>query len=341
MFVQTHRRNSEGRFEVRLPFLGDINQLGSSRDIAVRRLKAMEHKFSKSQELKEQYKDFMCEYQRLNHMTEVLDAGHEEDKPINYLPHHAVFKQDSVTPKLRVVFDASSATLSGVALNKIIRVGLTIQQDLFHILLRFRQHRYVITADVQKMYRQIILQEDQRDLQRIVWRQDLNEPITDFRLNTLTYGLASAPFFSYEMLLQLAKENQDKYPETSNVIRNDFYMDDLLSGGDDLKAVQKLKEELINILNSAGFSPHKWNSNKSSIVQDSSKSSIIPIRNEIKTLGIGWNTRSDCLQYRTQITTKNDRSTKRAVLSAITQIYDPLGLMGPTIVRAKIIKQQL
>jgi len=132
-----------------------MQQLGSSREIAIKHLKAIESKFSKSLDLKEKYKNFIYEYQDLGHMTEIVNT--DECEVVNYLPHHSVIKEDSLTTKLRVVFDGSSSTASGVSLNDILRVGPTVQQDLLNIILRFRQHRYVFTADIQKIYRQILL----------------------------------------------------------------------------------------------------------------------------------------------------------------------------------------
>ncbi|XP_018400334.1 PREDICTED: uncharacterized protein LOC108777851 [Cyphomyrmex costatus] len=257
----------------------------------------MERKFTKSPEIKQQYKIFMQEYEELNHMTEV--SNQEDSRTSLYLPHHAVVKPDSVTTKLRVVFDASCPTSSGVSLNNILRTGPTIQQDLLSIILRFRQHRFVITADIKQMYRQILVQDDQRDLQRIVWRPDTSEPIRDYRLNTITYGMASSPFLAIRCLYQLALENQDKYPEASKIIRNDFYVDDLLSGGNDISTLQRLKAELIEILQSSGFSFHKWNTNEPAIFDRSSEVQELPRSDEIKTLGIYWNTTDDCLRYRT------------------------------------------
>ncbi|XP_071579935.1 uncharacterized protein [Temnothorax nylanderi] len=102
-FVRTHRRNAEGRFELRLPLKGNINQLGHSRETAVKCLKSMERKFAKSPALQEQYGKFMQEYQDLGHMTEVTDddrcevKAYTDDLVINYLPHHAVIKEDSRT----------------------------------------------------------------------------------------------------------------------------------------------------------------------------------------------------------------------------------------------------
>lgn len=75
-----------------------------------------------------------------------------------YLPHHGVVKETSATTKLRVVFDASTKTTSGKSLNDIQRVGPTVQNELFTILIRFRRHAIALCADVEKIYRQVLVQ---------------------------------------------------------------------------------------------------------------------------------------------------------------------------------------
>lgn len=94
-----------------------------------------------------EYNKFMQEYERLGHMHEIKSPSRD-----CFLPHHAVIRENSVTIKLRAVFDASAETSSGVSLNNIQYVDPVVQDDLFSILLRFRQHKYVVTADVEKMY---------------------------------------------------------------------------------------------------------------------------------------------------------------------------------------------
>lgn len=83
---------------------------------------------------------------------------------IFYLPHHPVEKRDSLTTKVRVVFDGSCKTTSKASLNDLLMVGPCIQEDLFNIIFRFRIHQVVLTADVAMMYRQILVDERDRQL---------------------------------------------------------------------------------------------------------------------------------------------------------------------------------
>lgn len=84
------------------------------------------------------------------------------------------------------MFDGSASSLS---LNDTHTqmLGLTVQNDLFCILLRFRQHKHVISADIEKMYHQILLRAEDRKFQRILWRSNQNAPVSTYELNTVTY----------------------------------------------------------------------------------------------------------------------------------------------------------
>ncbi|XP_062538645.1 uncharacterized protein LOC134206917 [Armigeres subalbatus] len=153
-FDQTTVRDDQGRFVVTLPkrdYL--IRQLGESEGTAIRRFLGLERRFQQNSELKVSYADFIREYVQLGNMVQVPVSTSEDTTtlPVCYLPHHAVFKLDSTTTKLSVVFDASCKTSSGVSLNDALIVGPVIQDDLISITLRFRLLSVAIVADVEKM----------------------------------------------------------------------------------------------------------------------------------------------------------------------------------------------
>jgi len=122
-----------------------------------------------------------------------------------FIPHHCVLKPYSSTTKLRVVFDASAPSSTGNSLNNILRVGTTVQSDLLSILLRFRTHCFVFTADVEKMYRQIWVHPQVKGYQLIVWRRSPLDKMRYFHFNTMTYGTACAPYLATKCLQHLAQ----------------------------------------------------------------------------------------------------------------------------------------
>jgi len=137
--------------------------------MARRRFFSLEKRLSQNEDLNNQYVEFLNEYETLGHMTHIenLPAIHTE---CYYMPHHAVLRSSSVTTKLRVVFDASAKSNNGISLNDTLMNGGVVQDDLVSIVLRFRLHEYVMTADIEKMYRQILIDPMQRDYQRILCR---------------------------------------------------------------------------------------------------------------------------------------------------------------------------
>lgn len=154
IFQKTTTRDFEGRFVVEIPLKDSPTVLGDSKQNAYKRLKALESKLCKNPNFSKLYSDFLQEYSQLNHMSIVeIDSS----KKNFFLPHHGILKENNHTTKLRVVFDASARTDSGVSLNDIQLVGPTIQNDLVSILMRFRRHAIVVCADIVKMYRQILV----------------------------------------------------------------------------------------------------------------------------------------------------------------------------------------
>lgn len=342
-FKENTTRDDEGRFEVTIPLKDSPQALGESYHMAKIRFLSLERRFERDALFKRSYNEFVQEYIDLGHMTE----NKVEDKDIQsyFLPHHGVLRESSSTTKLRVVFDASAVTKSGKSFNDIQMVGPTIQEDLLSILLRFREHKYVVTSDIEKMYRAINVVTCQRPLQQIIYRSDSSEPLRTYTLNTLTYGTSSAPYLATKCLVSLADEATDE--NVKMAIKRNFYVDDFLSGGQSKQSVIELCRGVIAILDSAKFNLRKWQSNNSEILQEisdikgqSEKCLNLSNQQSCKTLGLNWACQKDILLFTLNLEHKS-KITKRHILSIISQIFDPLGLVGPCIVEAKLILQRL
>lgn len=351
-FKKTTYRNNEGRFVVKLPFCQDYEKkLGESKDLCLKRFLNIESRLQRDERLKTQYVDFMKEYEFLSHMTlkcNFVDDTSKENLSY-FIPHHPVLRESSLTTQCRVVYDASFKSSTQVSLNDLLCLGPTVQDDLFSIILRFRLNSVVLNADIKAMYRQILVDPSDRQYQQIVWRHDKGEPIQVYVLNTVTYGTKSAPYLATRCLKQLASENQEIYPRTSKIIESSFYMDDLILSVNSTHEAIEIYQEITKILSSAGLELRKWSSNQKSIlnyISENDKSNneklVLPYENKIlKTLGISWNPNFDTLRYSIEFETKFSQVTKRSILSILSQIYDPLGLIGPAIIKGKILIQEL
>ena len=153
--------------------------LGESRLQALRRLFSLERRL--------QHDSQFSDYAKV--INEYLTPGHAERVPHDdlkkppsdsfCLAHHAVYKDSARTP-LRIVFDGSMKSTSGVSLNAQLLVGPTLHPPLNNVLVRFRKHPYVLATDVSKMYRAVTLAPEDRDYHRFLWIDKPGNPITDY-----------------------------------------------------------------------------------------------------------------------------------------------------------------
>lgn len=343
-FKSTVTRNEHGRFVVRIPLKQHPSALGNSLNLATKRFFNLERKLSKDSNLSNQYNEFMSEYVKLGHMQ--LVEENRDPTSYNFLPHHAVVKDSSTTTKTRVVFDASAITSTGLSLNDIMVKGPTVQPTLVSTLLRFRLHRIALTADIEKMYRQILVSAEDCYLQSICYRSNRADTLKKYTLNTVTYGTKAAPFLATRCLVELSSTAPSKLSQRA--IRNDFYVDDLLSGGESEEECFQLYKEVLETLNSAGMSLRKWCTSSKGLltqlptVQDEPNYLLQLNENDtVNTLGITWSPFFDCFKFSLKVWSPPTHMTKRSLLSDINKIYDPLGFITPVLIKGKIFLQKL
>ncbi|GFX45687.1 integrase catalytic domain-containing protein [Trichonephila clavipes] len=288
----------------------------------------------------------MNEYESLGHMSLVNSRSHNS-KDQNFLPHHAVIKPSSTTTKFRVVFDASFKTTNGTSLNSLLGVGPKLQRDIFVILLNFRIPRIVFTADIEKMYRQILEADEYQKYQQILWRNNSNENIRTYKLKTVTYGLASASFLATRCIKQIALDNKDN-PNLSRILQENIYMDDLLSGTDTPNNAIFICKDIAHVLSTRGFHLRKCNSNSTEFLAQFSEHGSHDTRVEFskdsnessKVLVLFWNSSNDTFGFQPSLEL-TPPLTKRRILSESSKIFDPLGLLSPCTVFMKNFYQKL
>ena len=332
-FKSTPRRSPEGRFIVKLPLKNEIGELGDSQQQARRRLRSLLHRLQKQPDLYRRYNEFINEFIKLGHMEEV--SAKEMLLPIEksyYLSHHCVFKDSTTTTKLRVVFDGSAKTTSGISLNDRLMVGPKIQKELFNILICFRMYPVNLSADIAKMYRQVQLDTEDKDYHRLLWREPNSTDKKPFRMTRVTYGIASSAFHSIRPLQVLAEDVTDRNVQLAP----------------DLESAMKLQDSIIAVLSKAGFEIRKWTSSNPEVVErlpanfreTNDEMTIKSDDYSIKTLGVKWNPNPDHFSFTAKLGEKTP-STKREILSEVTRLFDPLGWFSPTTIQFKSFVQLL
>jgi len=273
----------------------------------------------------------MQDYLSNNHME--LIPAEDKDIPYNYyIPHHCVIRTDSLTTKLRVVFNASARTTTESSLNDLLYTGPKLQPDIQVVLLRAQLWKYLFMADVKQMYRQIIVNPPDRNYLRILWRFTLDSPIEEYRLCTVTYGTSAAPYQALRTVRELAMVDGPKFPLAAEVLLHDTFVHDIITGANTEETALECQSQLINLCGLAKFELRKWASNNTYVIQavpcEARAMSPSVLFNsadhvELNVLGLKWDPSADVFSFHTQ------PSSKRSVLSDLARTFDPLGLLAP------------
>ena len=351
--VQEHYDNHHSyssslcRYQVALPRKPDCQPLGDSRPQAVQRFFSTE----KTSIRKGVHKEVQQQLQGY------LDAQHAERVPPEellmphfYLPFHCVYKEGSTSTKIRVVFDGSALTSNGTSLNQMLQIGPTLHPTLVDILLKFRVYPIAVTADVKGMYREVELVPKDRDLHRFIWRPTSEEPIQDFRMTRVTFGVSASPYLAVRTLQQTARDHGSDYPVAAGHVKDSFYVDDLLAGAQTEQEAKDLFHDLRAILQRGGFNLCKWRSSSPAVLQSIPKdlqekmpikdATTLHITSQPKALGLQWDSRQDCMTPSIH-TPSSYRKTKRGIISDVSKTFDVLGWIAPAVLPMKILYQKL
>ena len=171
-------------------------------------------------------------------------------------------------------------------------------------IVRTRFKPITLCGDLQKTFLKIWIKADDRDALRFHWikERDLNQ-IETLWFKRLVFGLVQSPFILGGTLQEHLGSYIEKYPTEVSEIKDDLYVDDLISGGNNFEQVASLKDIAIEIFNKAGFKLHKWHSNVSTLEekevviddQTYAKQQLGVKLNETKMLGLPWNKDEDTL----------------------------------------------
>ena len=264
---------------------------------------------------------------------------------VHYITHHAVIKDSSTTP-LRIVYDCScSPNAAQPSLNSCLSTGPDILNDMTAILVRFRCYQYGITADIEKAFLSISLDEQDRDATRFFWISDPTDPespLEVYRFKSILFGATCSPFILNATIQKHLDEFTD--PVTQR-IKSDLYVDNLASGTDNEDEATTFLNQARTIMTPVQFNLRSWNSNSSNVMELATERNIQDTDTEAKVLGLRWNAKDDVLKLQPREQTNDNKNlgktTKRDVLRANAKVYDSLGLLSPITIRAKIFIQEL
>ncbi|KRY91134.1 hypothetical protein T4D_15922 [Trichinella pseudospiralis] len=346
--VDPEKRFREGlsydgtRYSVRLLWKNSGCWLPDNFAVAERRLETLERRMAREPSRRDVHSSILHSY-LVNGWAEEITSEGPEGRTW-YLPHHVVSQQGPGATKHRIVFDAS-AKFKGTSLNEQLDSGLKLQADLLGILLRFRRFRVALQSDIAKMFLQVGLREEDRDVCRFLWRKDgPGGPIATYRLTRVCFGLACSPYLAMQVVNHHLREKRDCFGTVVDDIMAGMYVDDLVVSCDSIEEARDFAHRSSELLASGGFHLAKWASNAPEALVDRPTEEIFRDRYSClwKTLGVSWNPQEDELTFRPpELAASQNQETKRDLLRTATSVFDPLGGLTPFTVRAKQMFQSL
>ena len=176
-------------------------------------------------------------------------------------------------------------------------------------------------------------------------------------MTRVTFGVICSPFLAICTTQEHARICKETFPEASDEILRNTYVDDFVSGKDEVYEALKLQQRATQLLEQAAFNLTKWSSNSSEAMQaipkrDRASDSLIKLENDLpgmypltKALGLKWNTRTDSLAFMIEVDSLKFKSetfySKRELASLAAKIFDPIGLISPFTMRSKLFLQSL
>lgn len=336
------RQDEKGYYSMPLP-LKDNYTLPDNRFVAEKRFKSLLKRLENDSEYSTKYRDFMKGLIDRGEAEPVDESTDTQPGMVWYLPHHGV-THPRKPGKIRVVWDCSSRC-NGFSLNDILLQGPDMNNTLLGVLLRFRLGEIAISCDIEKMFFQFRVPPDQRDLLRFLWFND-NGQVSTFRMTVHLFGAVSSPSCAIYGLKRLAMDYGGKYPQAERFINKHFYVDDGLVSTDSTEDAIKMAQQSIEMCKEANVRLCKFASTSNTVLEsipasecspNSSTQDLLP--QVSSALGVTWLIDSDEFNFRLEL--RDTPLNRRGILSTVSSIYDPLGLISPILLQGKQILKEI
>ena len=353
-FISRIRENvhlRDGHYVIPLPFRDPQVTMPNNRVQALKRATWQRKKMLRDESYRDDYVNFVNEMIAKGYARRVPDDRLEAGPgKVWYLPHHGIYHPRK-PQKIRVVFDCS-ARHGSTSLNDQLMSGPDLTNSLIGVLTRFRQEPVAFMADIEAMFHQVQVPDDQCDFLRFLWWPDgnLELPIQEYQMTVHLFGAASSPSCCNFALKETAKDMEhESGPLAADTIRRNFYVDDCLRSVKDEQTAIELIQGLCQACEHGGFNLTKFTSNSRAVLESiptekrSKEARDLDLGHDRlpveRALGVLWCVESDVFKFRIVI---NDKPpTRRGILSVISSIYDPLGFAAPFTLPAKKILQDL
>ena len=222
-------RHNGTRYEVGLLLKVNRPKLPDNREFASRLFYSLERRLLSSSELRKAVTDSIEDNLFNGHAVKVSSTPLQA--PVWFLPYHPV-RHPRKPEKIRLVYNAATR-YNGVAINDVLLKGPDLTTQLLAVMLRFCERRIGVTADISKMFYQVLDREGDRPMFRFLWRSPGSaERLQEYEMTVHIFGAVSSPTVCSFALQRLIKDAPEHLKEVAKRILSSFYVDNFLASFD-------------------------------------------------------------------------------------------------------------
>ena len=230
-------------------------------------------------------------------------------------------------------------------MNDVLMTGPDLTNSLIGVLLKFRREKVAVTADIEQMFFNFYVHEEDRNYLRFLWFRDndINNELVEFRMCVHVFGNSPSPAVAtFGLRKSACHQSPESCDEVCELVNRNFYVDDVLVSLPDAKTAVTLLKKTQNVLKQIGnIRLHKIRSNSSEVLssfpcEDLSEDALcVDFTDPVRSLGLLWDIKHDAFTF--QLCIEEKPFTRRGVLSTINSIYDPLGFIAPVVLGGRLV----
>ena len=327
------------RYEVGMLWSEPEPNLPNNYSSALGQLYSLERRFQRDPNLKSLYQqsidtDIEKRFVKILDESEVKSTFGKEW----YLPHHPVLNPNK-PGKVRRVCNAASK-YKDICLNGKLLAGPDLLHGLIGTIFRFREGPIALTADIESMFLQVQVPEQDRSCLRFLWRPRTNELVHIYEYQRHVFGAKSSLTCANYAFKRVGLDNEEVYPIATKAIQNNFYMDDFIKSVETPEEAIQVFDQLQLLLSQHGFELMKWISNDDAVteaipedlksISNTKQVKVEPNTEGSSVLGLQWTVTDDSLQVRRGTNKEVETPiTQRKILSLVSSVFDQIGLFAP------------
>lgn len=359
-YVKRDHHSLEPHWHAKYPWTEDPASLHSNRRAVEATFHRTEKQLAKEPEWKKAYASQVHEMVNREAAVKLSKEVLQSWKgPVWYISHLIALNPHSVSTPVRLVWN-SSQKYRGLSLNDILIKGPDVLNPIRAVLLRFRAGVFAALGDIRKMYNSVWLEEREVHLHRFLWRDTEDAEIEDFAITRVNIGDKPAGCIAQVAMRETANLPPfSHFKEEKRVLEEDVYVDDILTSHNDLDHLKLLTSNIEQILKAGGFFMKPWvysdQSGRKGQRSERMESKTVILPNQLteednKALGLGYTIEDDKLHVMVAVNFSKKRRkmrlgqdllreevrsqtpdplTRRELLSQVSGLYDPLGLVAP------------